>query len=59
MALMIRFLHSVQFPAVLGNAGAIANAQRACEERRITEARIDAFLSSLSDLSVRQRPAAA
>lgn len=46
MALMIRILQSVPFPPALGNAGAIANAQRACEERRMTEARIDAFLSS-------------
>ena len=33
----------------LGNAGAQANAYRACEERKLTEARIDA-------LAVRLRP---
>lgn len=56
MALMIRILQSVPFPAVLGNAGAIANARRACEERRMTEARIDAFLSAIA---VQVRSAAA
>jgi hypothetical protein len=34
--------------ASLGNAGAQANAYRACEERKLTEARIDALALRLS-----------
>ena len=34
--------------ASLGNAGAQANAYRACEERKLTEARIDALAVRLS-----------
>lgn len=32
----------------LGNAGAVANAYRACEERRLTEARVDALAARLA-----------
>jgi hypothetical protein len=32
----------------LGNAGAVANAFRACEERKLVEARIDALASRLA-----------
>ena len=39
----------VRLVASLGNAGAQANAYRACEERKLTEARIDA-------LALRLRP---
>lgn len=41
MASITRFLRS------LGNAGAVANAYRACEERKLTEARIDALAARL------------
>lgn len=37
----------------LGNAGAVANAYRACEERRLTEARVDALAARLA--STRER----
>jgi hypothetical protein len=42
MAPVIRFISS------LGNAGAVANAYRACEERKLVEARIDALASRLT-----------
>ena len=37
----------VRLVASLGNAGAQANAYRACEERKLTEARIDALAQRL------------
>lgn len=39
--------------STLGNAGAVANAYRACEERRLTEARVDALAARLA--STRER----
>jgi hypothetical protein len=42
MASITRLLRS------LGNAGAVANAYRACEERKLVEARIDALASRLA-----------
>ena len=42
MAALTRFVRS------LGNAGAVANAYRACEERRLVEARIDALAARLT-----------
>lgn len=42
MAAFTRFVRS------LGNAGAVANAYRACEERRLVEARIDALAARLT-----------
>jgi len=34
--------------SALGNAGAVANAYRACEERRLAEARVDALAARLA-----------
>jgi hypothetical protein len=38
----------------LGNAGAVANAYRACEERRLDEARIDALAARLAPKAERR-----
>jgi hypothetical protein len=48
-----RRLHS------LGNAGAVANAYRACEERKLTEARIDALALRLAPAAERRGGTAA
>lgn len=52
MASLTRFVRS------LGNAGAVANAQRACEERKLTEARIDALAARLAPTAERRGRAA-
>ncbi|HUP85959.1 MAG TPA: hypothetical protein VM143_09865 [Acidimicrobiales bacterium] len=41
--------------STLGNAGAQANAYRACEDRKLTEARIDALARRLGHQVVRDR----
>ena len=38
----------------LGNAGAVANAHRACEERRLAEARVDALAARLAPTAERR-----
>ena len=38
----------------LGNAGAVANAHRACEERKLVEARIDALARRLTPTAARR-----
>ena len=38
----------VRMLLALGNAGAVANAYRACEERRLSEARVDALAARLA-----------
>lgn len=44
----------------LGNAGAVANAYRACEERKLVEARIDALALRLAPTAEgRERAASA
>jgi hypothetical protein len=53
MESITRFLRS------LGNAGAVANAYRACEERKLTEARIDALASRLTPTAERRGRTAA
>jgi hypothetical protein len=52
MASLTRFLRS------LGNAGAVANAYRACEERKLVEARVDALASRLTPTAERRGRAA-
>ena len=48
MAPFTRFVRS------LGNAGAVANAYRACEERKLVEARIDALAARLTPTAERR-----
>jgi hypothetical protein len=48
MALAQTFARLVNNLSDLGNAGAQANAFRACEERKLIEARIDALAIRLS-----------
>jgi len=43
----------------LGNTGAVANAQRACEARRADDERVDAALRRITAPSVGARPVAA
>jgi len=43
-----------RFVRSLGNAGAVANAYRACEERKLNEARIDALAARLAPVAQRR-----
>jgi hypothetical protein len=52
MASFTRFVRS------LGNAGAVANAYRAVEERKLVEARIDALAVRLTPTAERRERAA-
>jgi len=52
MASLTRFVRS------LGNAGALANAYRAVEERKLVEARIDALAARLTPTAERRERAA-
>ena len=45
---LLRFVRS------LGNAGAVANAYRACEERKLVEARIDALAARCTPTAERR-----
>jgi hypothetical protein len=49
MAPILRLVRS------LGNAGAVANAYRACEERKLTAARIDALAVRLAAPTAERR----
>ena len=44
----------VQLVRSLGNAGAVANAYRACEERKLVEARVDALAARLAPTAERR-----
>ncbi len=48
MAIRAFSASSLRMLSTLGNAGAVANAYRACEERRLTEARVDALAARLA-----------
>jgi hypothetical protein len=48
MASILRLVRS------LGNAGAVANAYRACEERKLVEARVEALASRLAPTAERR-----
>jgi hypothetical protein len=45
--------------SAFGNAGAIANARRACEDRRTTEQRVDAAVARLTPIPEIRRQAVA
>jgi hypothetical protein len=48
MATLVRLVRS------LGNAGAVANAHRACEEHRLAMARVDALAARLAPAAERR-----
>lgn len=43
-------------PAALGNAGAVANARRACQEREVAERRAEALARRLPPVALPARP---